>query len=188
MNAAENAGISWPAFARQTIECAMRGGELGQIAAPATEVDICGGVFVTLRKFRRLRGCMGTLDPTRSLTEAVRDAAVSAALHDPRFTPVAAGELSDIVIEVSIMSPPWPMRDLDELERGRHGIIVRRGLQQGLFLPQVATEHGLDKETFLSRCCSEKAGLPAEAWRDADTEVLLFTTRVFAEAEDHSAG
>jgi len=73
------------------------------------------------------------------------------------------------------------MRRLDELELGRHGILVRQGGRRGLFLPQVAVEHHLDKETFLSRCCDEKAGLPANAWQDPATEVLLFTTEVFQE-------
>ena len=73
------------------------------------------------------------------------------------------------------------MANIDELECGRHGIIVRQGMLRGLFLPQVATEHHLDKETFLLRCCSEKAGLPANAWRDPKTEVLLFTADIFHE-------
>ena len=74
-----------------------------------------------------------------------------------------------------------PMRDLQQLELGRHGIIVGRGRNRGLFLPQVATEYGFSREEFLSRCCSEKAGLPADAWRDPRTEVFIFTTDVFAE-------
>lgn len=73
------------------------------------------------------------------------------------------------------------MRDLQQLELGRHGIIVGRGRNRGLFLPQVATEYGFSREEFLSRCCSEKAGLPADAWRDPRTEVFIFTTDVFAE-------
>ena len=74
------------------------------------------------------------------------------------------------------------MGSLDDLEIGRHGIIVQRGANRGLFLPQVATEHCFDKETFLNRCCTEKAGLPPGAWREPDTEVLLFTAKVLREA------
>lgn len=187
MNAAADAMSSWPTFARRVIEHALRITEPSPIPPPPTAVESHGGVFVTLRKSKHLRGCMGTLDSTKPADDAVRQAAKSAALHDPRFTPVTPGELPDLVIEVSIMSEPWPMRGLDELQLGRHGILVRHGLHQGLFLPQVATEHRLDKETFLSRCCSEKAGLPPDAWRNPDTQVLLFTTQVFTETEDKPA-
>lgn len=187
MNTAADPTPSWPAFARQVIEQALGKADSGAIPPPPADAESYGGVFVTLRKSRGLRGCMGTLDATQAIGEAVRHAARSAGLHDPRFPPVTLAELPDLAIEVSILSEPWPMRDLDELQLGRHGILVRQGLNQGLFLPQVATEHRLDKETFLSRCCSEKAGLPADAWRNPDTEVLLFTTQVFAENEGEPA-
>lgn len=124
---------------------------------------------------------MGILDPQTPLPDAVSEAAICAATHDPRFAPVAADELPDLRIEVSILSPPQRMRDLDELELGRHGVLVRRGALRGLFLPQVAVEHRMDKVTFLSRCCDEKAGLPPDAWKDPATEVLLFTADVTQE-------
>jgi len=182
MDGTGNVEATWPAFARGIMEQILREPAGTPVVPPAGEVTSYGGVFVTLRKFGRLRGCMGTLDTTRPLLDAVRHAALSAAFHDPRFPPVGLDELRDVTLEVSILSEAWPMRTLDDLELGRHGIVVRCGLRQGLFLPQVATEHRLDKETFLSRCCSEKAGLPAQAWRDADTQVLLFTTQVYSEA------
>lgn len=172
---------TWPTFARRVIECVARGGDPADIAVPCTEPRTHGGVFVTLHQFGRLRGCMGILDPTTALAEAVRQAAVCAGSQDPRFSAVRSEELPDVRIEVSILSTPWAMRRLDELELGRHGILVRQGGRRGLFLPQVAVEHHLDKETFLSRCCDEKAGLPANAWQDPATEVLLFTTEVFQE-------
>jgi uncharacterized protein len=175
---------SWASFARQVVERAARNADTARVCAPEGESRPYGGIFVTLHKFRRLRGCMGTLDTTRSLAEAVRYAATCAAMHDPRFPPMGPGELADVAIEVSILSAAWPMRDISELELGRHSILVRSGMHQGLFLPQVATEHHLDREAFLSRCCSEKAGLPPEAWRQAGTEVLLFTTQVFVEEEN----
>ena len=105
-------------------------------------------------------------------------AARVAALSDPRFPSLTLTELPDITIEVSILSPPYPMKSLDDLVIGTHGIIVRKEMQRGLFLPQVAAEHKLDKETFLSRCCSEKAGLCPDAWKDPDTEVQLFTADI----------
>lgn len=172
----------WPALARDVLEHAVRKTAAPQLPLSETPQREYGGVFVTLHKLGRLRGCMGTLDNSRPLTEAVRYAAASAALHDPRFPPVTVGELPELVVEVSILSAPWPMRDLDDLELGRHGVLVRDGLNVGLFLPQVAIEHHLDKETFLSRCCSEKAGLEPHTWRAPQANVMLFTTQVFSEA------
>ena len=125
---------------------------------------------------------MGTLDPSLSLADAIRDAARCAATGDPRFAPVATEELGELHIEISVMSVARPMKSLDDLELGRHGIIVRSEARRGLFLPQVATDHGLDRETFLTRCCTEKAGLPADAWRSPATEVLLFETTVLSES------
>jgi len=172
----------WPAIARDAIEHAVRYGEAAADgAAPAQPEPEVGGVFVTLHKLGRLRGCMGVLEPQESLIATVRRAAVCAALRDPRFHPVTAAELAAVEIEVSVMSRPQPLRDLQQLELGRHGIIVGRGRNRGLFLPQVATEYGFSREEFLSRCCSEKAGLPPDAWRDPRTEVLIFTTDVFTE-------
>ncbi len=172
---------SWPAFARAVISDAVQQLDPAHVPAPPLDEHSHGGVFVTLHKLRRLRGCMGTLDPELPLAEAVRHAALSAAVHDPRFAPVSRAELADLEIEVSILSAPQPMQSLDQLELGRHGVLVRQGARRGLFLPQVAVEHHLDKETFLSRCCDEKAGLPADAWKTPPTEVLLFTSAVFRE-------
>ena len=186
MTDSEQSPGSWPAYARQVIESAIRKDDSGGVRPPPAAPQPFGGVFVTLRVSGRLRGCMGTLEPEQSLAEAVGHAAVSAALHDPRFPPVAPADLPDISIEVSIMSAPWPMRDLDELELGKHGILVRNGPRRGLFLPQVATEHHFDKETLLTRCCREKAGLKPDAWRDPDTEVLLFTADAYSDVRRDS--
>ncbi len=169
----------WALFARDVLAAAVMRRDPAAVAAPPTESAPHGGVFVTLHKHRRLRGCMGTLDTDLPLAEAVRRATLSAAFHDPRFSPVNSQELADLDLEVSVLSRPEPMRALDELVLGRHGILVRRGPQRGLFLPQIAIEHHLDRAAFLARCCDEKAGLPADAWRQPDTEVLLFTTEVF---------
>ena len=171
----------WTAFARRVIESAVHEADPQRLEPPPAGAQPNHGAFVTLRKFNRLRGCMGSLDVDQTLGEAVRTAALSAAMHDPRFGSVSSAELPEIVIEVSILTPLSPMRTIADLEIGRHGILVRKDLQRGLFLPQVATDHHLDKEAFLSRCCSEKAGLPAEAWRDPDVEVLLFTSEVHHE-------
>lgn len=175
--------LGWPAFARSVIAARLVGGDPDCIPPPTTEPIPHGGAFVTLRRFRRLRGCVGTLDAGLAVAEAVRDAALSSAFNDTRFQPLTQPELPDVRIEVSILSHPAPMRNLSELVLGTHGIIVRQGGCRGLFLPKVATDHGLSKEAFLERCCTEKARLAADAWKQPGTEVLLFTTETFAEPD-----
>ena len=141
-----------------------------------------GGVFVTLRREGKLRGCRGMIAPLHEATEAVRQATVLA-LTDPRFTsnPVASVEMPRVVIEISLLSDPIPTEDPLSLQPGVHGVIVRRGERSGCFLPKVGAEQGWDAETLLANCCRTKAGLDPGAWRDRETEVLLFTTDAFLE-------
>jgi len=171
-------------LARQTIEAEVS----GRLPPPIDEAswpDLPhAGAFVTLRRAGRLRGCIGTFRPTGSLPRTVQEMAISAC-HDPRFVqePITPEEVPRLDIEISVLSPLQRTCDPLSLEVGKHGIYIRRGHRAGCFLPQVATEMGWDKETFLSQCCAGKAGLPAEAWRDPDTEVYLFTTESFSEAD-----
>lgn len=141
-----------------------------------------GGVFVTLRREGKLRGCRGMIAPQHEATEAVRQATVLA-LTDPRFTsePVTATELPRVVIEISFLSDPAPVEDPLSLRVGLHGVIVRKGERSGCFLPQVGAERGWDAKTLLANCCRTKAGLDPEAWRDRETEVSLFTADAFWE-------
>ena len=140
------------------------------------------GVFVTLRSGGRLRGCIGTFLPDDDLPRLVRRIAVSAA-RDPRFaeTPLGAAEMSDLRIELSVLSPLRRIEDPLDFKLGVHGIHVTQGSDTGCFLPKVATENGWDKETFLSICCEQKAGLATSAWRAAETEVRVFSVEVFGE-------
>jgi AmmeMemoRadiSam system protein A len=139
------------------------------------------GAFVTLheRSTGDLRGCIGYIEPLFPLAETVTRAALAAALHDRRFAPVTAAELPGLVIEISVLSPPQPIRP-DAIVVGRHGLIISAGGRSGLLLPQVATELGWDAETFLDQTC-RKAGLPAGTWRRPETELLGFTATVFGE-------
>ncbi|MCC7291909.1 MAG: AmmeMemoRadiSam system protein A [Phycisphaerales bacterium] len=144
-----------------------------------------GGAFITLRRGERLRGCVGQIVETSDLTACVKRAA-AAVLHDDRFSshPVTAAELPTLRIEVSVLSPPTPMRTSQDITPGVHGVIIHRGGQSGCFLPKVATMQRWDAETFLSQCCVQKAGLPAGAWREPQTRVLLFTVEEFHECEE----
>ncbi len=157
---------------------------------PPADAGPPGGVFVTLRNAGRLRGCIGRFDPGCELAEAVREVAASV-LDDPRFRvkPVTADELPQLNIEVSVLSPMQRTADPASLKIGVHGIYVSGRGRGGCFLPQVASEQGWTAEQFLSQCCSGKAGLPADAWRDrSHVEVYLFTSEAFAEGRPGSPG
>ncbi len=141
------------------------------------------GAFVTIHKNGRLRGCIGNIIGRRPLIQTVRDMAIAAAVDDPRFPPLKKEEWQDIDVEISVLSKPWRMQDPDEFRAGVHGAIIRRGFNQGVFLPQVATEFSWGRDEFLSHLCAHKAGLPSDAWKDPRTEVQLFTAEVFSEKD-----
>ncbi len=142
------------------------------------------GVFVTLHKNQDLRGCIGYPEPVMTLLSAITDSAVNAALHDPRFPPVQSDEIAHIMIEVTVLTPPTKIsakpQDLPKhVEIGKHGIIVKKGLYQGLLLPQVAEEWGFDAKEFLSQTCI-KAGLSPDAWLTG-ADVFSFEGQIFTE-------
>lgn len=141
------------------------------------------GAFVTLKENEELRGCIGNLIGTGPLYLTVRDMAVEAAVGDPRFTAVELPELEKIEIEISVLSPMEKVDSADKIELGKHGVLVRKGMQSGVFLPQVAAETGWNKEEFLSNLCLHKAGLAPDAWKDKSIEMYIFTAEVFSEKE-----
>lgn len=136
------------------------------------------GAFVTLKVGGRLRGCIGHLVGDRPLNETVSRMAKSAAFEDPRFPPLSRGEYDKVGVEISILSPIEKCPDPEKVEVGRHGLVIRKGRHQGLLLPQVPVEWGWDRVNFL-RHTAMKAGLPAEAWKDPDTEIMWFEAEVF---------
>jgi hypothetical protein len=152
------------------------------------------GVFVTLNKIdpktgkKELRGCIGYPRPIFPLIEATIQAAKNAAINDPRFPPVELNELDEIVIELSILTPPRimevqkPEDYFKKIKIGRDGLIIRRGSWSGLLLPQVPVEWNWTKEEFLNHTCS-KAGLPGDCWKKKDTEVFVFSGIIFQEKE-----
>ncbi len=137
------------------------------------------GAFVTLNKGGQLRGCIGYILPVMPLYETIIEVGKSAALRDPRFNSVQPAELNDIDVEVSVLTVPHKIDDVSEIEVGKHGIIIKKGYSQGLLLPQVATDYGWDRETFLMHTC-RKAGLPMDAWKDDETEIKIFSAQVFS--------
>jgi AmmeMemoRadiSam system protein A len=138
------------------------------------------GAFVTLKVGGALRGCIGMLTAANPLLETVRQMAVASAFEDPRFPPLGREELPRIRIEISALSPLRRITDVGQIEIGTHGILMRRGYRSGLLLPQVATEQGWDRETFLRHTC-RKAGLDGDAWKDPQTEIEIFSAIVFHE-------
>jgi AmmeMemoRadiSam system protein A len=139
------------------------------------------GAFVTLRRRGRLRGCIGQMTSSDSLLQVVTHCTKAAALQDPRFEPVRAEELPEIEIEISVLSPAAEIA-ADQIEIGRHGLIVTRGRQRGVLLPQVAAEFRWSPEIFLEETCA-KAGLERDAWRHPETRMEAFTAEVFSESE-----
>lgn len=141
------------------------------------------GAFVSLHVQEKLRGCIGTFQSDQPLFRTVHDVAISAT-RDPRFLqkPLTGSEFEHLNIEISALSPLQKTDDPLSLELGIHGIYITRGFSSGCFLPQVASDMNWTKEQFLSYCCSNKAGLSADAWQDPKTKVLLFTAEVFSEA------
>src|ERR1700676_2672577 len=139
------------------------------------------GVFVTLHVRGELRGCIGTTEGDEPLGQATVRCAASAALHDPRFPAMHSEELGDLHIEISVLSPLAPIRP-EEIEIGRHGVVVSDESHRGLLLPQVAPEHGLNREQFLAETC-RKEKLPRGAWQWPYTRIQGFTCDVFSEAK-----
>lgn len=137
-----------------------------------------GGAFVTLKKKGRLRGCIGYIREIMPLYKTVREAAIHAAFHDPRFEPLRKEEWPEIEIEISVLTPMKRIESPEEIEIGKHGLYIERGPYSGLLLPQVATEYGFDRITFLEETCL-KAGLERNAWKSKETNIYIFSAEVF---------
>lgn len=167
-------------IARTTIESVVLGAKVPEFQVTSENLLQDRGAFVTITKNGALRGCIGYIVGVKPLYQAVREVAESAALRDPRFEPVQPSELPDLKIEISALSVPRPIHNVEEITVGVHGIIIRKGYRQGLLLPQVATEYDWDRITFLEHTC-RKAGLPMNAWQDEDTEIEIFSAEIFGE-------
>jgi AmmeMemoRadiSam system protein A len=140
------------------------------------------GAFVTLKKRGQLRGCIGYIKAYKPLWETVQEMAVAAAFHDPRFPSLKSDELDNLTFEISVLSPLRRIKDINEIEVGKHGLYIVHGYNSGLLLPQVATEYKWDRETFLRETC-HKAGLPSQAWMDTETEIYIFSADYFGDVD-----
>jgi uncharacterized protein len=166
-------------IAREAIAAHLNGLPSPELPASGATGGRCGA-FVTLHQGRELRGCIGHIESDEPLGRLVARCAIAAATEDPRFPPIAAGDLAGITIELSLLGPLERVDEVGRIEVGRHGLVVEMGWRRGLLLPQVATEWGWDRELFLAQTC-HKAGLPGDAWRTG-AKIWRFEAEVFAEA------
>lgn len=169
-------------LAHRAIEAALQGSQV-DLTAPLEHLAQPRGAFTSLHIAGRLRGCVGYVQPMYPVWRTVAETALAAAFYDSRFQPVTSVEAPRLQIEISVLSPPFPIRPL-EVEVGRHGLIVSHGGNRGLLLPQVSVEHGWNRETFLAQTCL-KAGLPIDAWQHG-AELEAFTAEIFGEDEIRS--
>ena len=168
-------------LARGTLEAHFRGEAPPRLASDrAAAFGEPRGLFVTLHRGGRLRGCIGTLAPTGDLTRVVSEFALRAAFEDPRFPPLEERELPECEIEISVLTAPRAVSSPEEIEIGRDGLILELGGRRGLLQPQVATEWGFARERFLAEV-SAKAGLPPTAWRHPGAQIHAFRAEVFSE-------
>ena len=166
--------------ARESIKAHLKGemSVLPEVTSPILATP--SGVFVTLHRHGKLRGCIGYLEACKPLLASVQEMAVAAAFGDPRFPPLREDELADLDIEISVLSPMHQIKNTDEIQVGKHGIYLERGPNRGLLLPQVATEYGWDRLTFLRQTCT-KACLPQNAWEDPATRISIFSAKILHE-------
>jgi AmmeMemoRadiSam system protein B/AmmeMemoRadiSam system protein A len=165
-------------IARDAIASALEG---RSYVVPGSLPDILEspcGAFVTLTRDHELRGCIGHITASAPLAHTVREVAMSAAFEDPRFSPVTGAEWEKIDLEVSVLTPLTRVENVEDITPGVHGLYIRKGMQTGLLLPQVATDYGWDRKTFLEQTC-RKAGLRKNDWKEADTEIYWFRAQVF---------
>ncbi len=181
----KNSKIELLNIARNVLESTVNNVPVAEVDSDNPEIQGEQGVFVTLKNRGKLRGCLGRFVSDIPLYKLVAIMAKSSATEDSRFAldPIRSEELNDINIEISALSPLSIIENPLDIELGKHGIYIKKGFFTGCFLPQVATETGWSKEEFLSNCCSSKAGMSANAWKDEDTDVFIFTAEIFNEAE-----
>jgi AmmeMemoRadiSam system protein A len=165
-------------LAREALSGFLNDSHAPRLEGPAEALCQPCGAFVTLRKGKNLRGCIGVIESSKPLYQVVRECVVAAAVQDPRFSPVTKDELPELKLEISALSPLFDISP-ENIEVGQHGLVISHGRMRGLLLPQVAAEWKWDSRRFLEETC-RKAGLPADAWQHG-ARVQAFTAQVFEE-------
>jgi AmmeMemoRadiSam system protein A len=165
-------------IARTVIESRVKGKPVPDFKIESPILKENRGAFVTLQKRGQLRGCIGYIEGHGPLHHTIQEMAEAAAFRDPRFSPVKEKELPELDIEISVLTPLQRVKDIHEIQVGTHGIYIKKGWYSGLLLPQVATEYGWDRQTFLEHTC-QKAGLPPTAWKEKDAEIYIFSADIF---------
>lgn len=170
-------------LAHKTLEAHFKGQEV-TLPSESDEKNLPEyGVFVTLKKKGELRGCIGHITPLGNLYQEVHDCTLLAAFSDPRFPPLQKSELTDISMEISLLSSMEPLNDLDDMELGVDGILVSLGNARGILLPQVAIEQPMSKEEFVS-IASKKAGLGATGWKTPGAQLSRFRVLIISESQE----
>jgi len=166
-------------LAREAITATVRTGKPTSREVTAPHLLGQQGCFVTIKQRGELRGCIGNFISDKPLHLLVQDMAISAAIHDPRFYPMKEADLIGFELEISVLSPLAKIESPEEVEVGRHGLYLEKNFSRGVLLPQVAVEHGWDRETFLNKTAL-KAGLKQDDWKEG-ADIYVFTAQVFAE-------
>lgn len=166
-------------LARETLEKKFKNEIYTPQTPPSETLTKLFGVFVTLTEKGELRGCIGYIQPVLPLNEAVKEMVLSAAFKDPRFSPLTSSELKEISIEISVLTPLELIDDINKIEVGKHGIFIKKGYYSGLLLPQVATDYGWDRTTFIEQTC-RKAGMGKDEWKKG-AEIYIFSAQIFNE-------
>lgn len=167
-------------IARRALEARVRR-EREPVPDTGGALDTPCGAFVSIHRLLDLRGCLGRVEGDWPISRVVAHLGRAVADSDPRFQPVAIDELAALSIEISALGPERTVRSVEDVEIGRHGVIVEHGHRRGLLLPQVATEHAWDAATFLQHACL-KAGLSPAAWRGG-ASIAVFEAQVFGERD-----
>ncbi len=170
-------------LARKTISLYINEGKVLDYKNDNPVFDEVMGVFVTLHKDGRLRGCIGNIIGRKPLYRGVIDMAISASTEDSRFPKLTKDELDEIDIEISVLTPLKKIDNPESIIMGKHGVLVKSFFKSGVYLPQVATETGWSREEFMSSLCGQKAGMEADAWKTGKCEIFTFTAEVFGEKD-----
>ncbi len=168
-------------LARKAILEYVKSGQAKEISVEDVGLSDRVGCFVTIKSHKNLRGCIGCFTSEEPLWHTVQEFAIAAASRDPRFYPLHPDELGDITIEISVLSSLTKIESVDEIQVGTHGLYIEKNMYRGVLLPQVATEHGWDKNTFLAQTCL-KAGLEPDAW-ESGADIYIFSAQIFGEKQ-----